>query len=221
MESLQRTKKAAKMLMIRFKELEKDEERENPKQADGLDWGELKKEFMNLFKFNAENRSWGMILKTSLIIFFTSLAPSLFDMGSDALSVYNLINGTTYTKYVPDLNHPCVNSSQCIHVGTYLRRNDNSSEVVYEEFECFERDPIWGYLSCVFIFLPGLLGGGCVWKGLHTGLCFLILPIFPFFVLTVKMIGLLNPGENWKILGKRCDFVEGSWESRFQLSLRL
>ena len=52
MESFQRTKKAAKMLMIRFKELEKDEERENPKQADGLDWGELKQEFRSLLKFN-------------------------------------------------------------------------------------------------------------------------------------------------------------------------
>ena len=164
--------------------------------ADGLDWEQLGEELRNLFKFNAENRSWSMIVKTSLVIFAIRLAPSLFDMGTDAFSVYDFINGTTYTKYVPDLNHPCVNSSQCIHVGTYLRRNDNSSEVVFEEFECFERDPIWGYLSCVFIFLPGLLGGGCVWKGLHTGLCFLILPIFPFFVLTVKMIGLLNPGEN-------------------------
>ena len=53
------------------------------KQADGLDWEELGEEFRNLFKFNAENRSWWTILKTSLIIFATSLAPSLFDMGTD------------------------------------------------------------------------------------------------------------------------------------------
>ena len=124
------------------------------------------------------------------------LLPTLFDMGTDALSTYKFINGTVYTKNVPDLNHTSVNSSLCTLVGTYFRNNGNLSEVVYYEFECFERDLLAGYMSLFFIFLPGLLGGGCVWKGLHTGLCFLILPIFPFFVLTVKMIGLLNPGEN-------------------------
>ena len=56
---------------------------------DGLNWGELAGEFKNLFKFSKENRSWWMIVKTSLIIFATSLAPSFFDMGSDALSTYN------------------------------------------------------------------------------------------------------------------------------------
>merc|ERR1712226_1048079 len=117
-------------------------------------------------------------------------------MGSDALSVYNFINGTTYMKYVPDLNHASLNSGLCNHVGTHLRRDGNLSEVDYEEVECFERDPIWGFMSLFFIF-------------------------FPFFVLTVKTIGLLNPGRNWKILARRCAFAEGVWESRFQLLLQL
>ena len=93
------------------------------KQADNLDWQELRKEFRNLFKFNKENRSWWTIVKASLVIFVTGLGPSLFDMGSDALSTYNFINGTVYTKKVPDLNHTSVNSSLCAHVGTYLRNN--------------------------------------------------------------------------------------------------
>ena len=91
------------------------------KSADGLNWEELREELRNVFKFNPENRSWGTIVKTSLIIFATSLVPSLFDMGSDAFSVYNFINGTTYTKKVNDLNHPSVNSNQCHHVGRLLR----------------------------------------------------------------------------------------------------
>merc|ERR1712112_464747 len=106
-----------------------------------------------------------------MVIIVTGLGPSLFDMGSEALSTYNFINGTTYTKYVPDLNHLSVNSSQCTHVGTHLRNNGNISEVVYLEVECFERDPIWGYMSLVFIFLPGL-GGLDVWKGLNRALFF-------------------------------------------------
>ena len=91
------------------------------KAADGLNWEELREELRNLFKFNPENRSWWTIVKTSLIVFATSLVPSLFDMGSDAFSVYNFINGTTYTKQVPDLNHPSVNSNQCHHDGRLLR----------------------------------------------------------------------------------------------------
>ena len=199
---------------------EPPQEQENGSLPDGLDWQELRKEFGNLFQFK-ENRSWWMIVRTSLIIFATSVGPSLFDMGSDGLSMYHFINGTTYTKYVPDLNH----SSQCTHVGTHLRNNGNRSEVVYLEVECFEQDPIWGYMSLFFMFLPGL-GGFAIWNGLKPCLLcswigWLTLPLFPFVLLTVKTIGVFNPGENWKILARRCSFVEGSWESRFQLLLQL
>ena len=84
-----------------------DEEKGNPwkfgKSTDGLNWKELGQELKNAFKFNPENRSWGVIVKTFLVIFATSSAPSFFDMGSDAFSVYNFIHGTTYTKYVPNI----------------------------------------------------------------------------------------------------------------------
>lgn len=201
---------------------EEDSDRVEDKAADGLDWEELRIEWRDLFKDNPENRSSWTFVKTSLIIFATSLLPSLFDMGSDALSVYDFINGTTYTKYVSDLSHLGLNSSQCNHVGSHLWRNgnDNYAKVVYEEVECFEQDPIWGYMSLFFILLPGIAGVE-VWKGSKTHLCFLTLPIFPFFVLTVKTIGLLNPGENWKLLSRRCAHAEGAFESKFQLLLQL
>ena len=83
---------------------EEDDDRVEDKAADGLDWEELRIEWRDLFKDNPENRFSWTFVKTSLIIFATSLLPSLFDMGSDALSVYDFINGTTYTKYVSDLN---------------------------------------------------------------------------------------------------------------------
>ena len=215
-------KDAENPIELLLDDLESIAEREDsPTQADGLDWVELAIELKNLFKFNTENRPWLTILKTSLIIFATSLVPSLFDMGSDAFSTYNFINGTTYTKYVPDLNHPSVNSSRCVHIGTYLRWDGNSSEVVYEEVECFERDPIWGYMSLVFIFLPGIVGA-MIWdSGPYYALCCLTLPIFPIFVLAVKTLGLFNPGQNWKILARRCAQAEGLCESQFQFLLQL
>ena len=192
------------------------------KSDDGLNWKELGQETKNVFKFNPENRSGGMIVKASLIIFATSLAPSLFDMGSDAFSVHNFIHGTTYTKYVSDLDHPSVNSSDCVHVGSYLKWNGNSSTVVYEEFECFEQDPIWGQMSLVFMFLPGIFGA-IVWKGAYRGvlLAFLTSPIFPLVALIVKTIELLNPGKNWKLLAKRLSTAEAMGESRCQFFLQL
>ena len=192
------------------------------KSDDGLNWKELGQETKNVFKFNPENRSGGMIVKASLIIFATSLAPSLFDMGSDAFSVHNFIHGTTYTKYVSDLDHPSVNSSDCVHVGSYLKWNGNSSTVVYEEFECFEQDPIWGQMSLVFMFLPGIFGA-IVWKGAYRGvlLAFFTSPIFPFVALIVKTMGLLNPGKNWKLLAKRLTTAEALGESRCQFFLQL
>ena len=69
-------------------------------------------------------------METFAIIFVTSLLPSLFDMGSDALSVQNFLHGSSFPKYV--------NSSQCTHVGSYLRINCNVSEVDYMEVKYFE-----------------------------------------------------------------------------------
>ena len=88
----------------------------------------------------------------------------------------------------------------------------------------------WGYMSLVFILLSGFCGT-LVWKGLAARRSYLVIlnycltcltfPIFPLFVLVVKTIGVFNPGENWKILARRCAYLEGSWESRFQLLLQL
>ena len=50
--------------------------REGEGAADGLDWDQLGEELRNLFKFNAENRSWSTIAKTSLVIFAIHLTPS-------------------------------------------------------------------------------------------------------------------------------------------------
>jgi len=112
-----------------------DSDKDSESRADGgtqkvpdyLDWEMLRRvELRNLFKFNTENRSWWTIVKTSLVIFVTGLGPSLFDMGSDALSTYNFINGTTYTKYVTDLNHSSVNSGLCTHVGLIFETMETS-----------------------------------------------------------------------------------------------
>ena len=40
-------------------------------------------------------------------------------------------------------------------------------------------------------------------------------------MITVKTIGLFNPGPNWKILAGRCAALEGSFESTFQFLLQL
>ena len=135
----------------------------------------------------------------------------------------NFINGTTYTKYVPDFNHSSVNDSQCTYVGPVDSvTNDNSSSL---KFVCFESDPIWGGVSLAFMFVPGL-AVLFFWfpkdhfKGFNYLTC-LALPFFPIALICVKTIALFNPGPNWKILAERFAVAEGEGESQYQFYLQL
>ena len=186
---------------------------------DGLVWEELGSELKGLFKVR---NPWWKRLKSFLVILAMSCLPTFFDMGSDTWSVFNFINGTIYTKHVPDFDHPSVNSSQCTYVGPDLMTSDNSSSNF--KFECFERDPIWGAMSLVFMFYPGLWVlqwyGKDRYKG-FKGLTFLAVPFFPLVLICVKVIGLFNPGPNWKILAERFAVQEGKFESAYQFCLQL
>jgi len=192
---------------------------------DGLVWEELGSELKGLFKVR---NPWWKRLKSFLVILAMSCLPTFFDMGSDTWSVFNFINGTIYTKHVPDFDHPSVNSSQCTYVGPDLMTSNNSSSDNSSsnlKFECFEQDPIWGAMSLVFMFLPGL-GVWFFWWGKDRnkgfkGLTCLAVPFFPFVLICVKVISLLNPGPNWKILAERFAVLEGKFESGMQFYLQL
>ena len=189
------------------------------KTEDGLVWEKLGPELVDIFKVR---NTWRNRITAFLVTLAMGYLPTLLDMGTDPLSVFNFINGTTYTKYVPNFNHSSVNSSQCTYVGPGDNMtNDNSSSL---KFDCFERDPIWGGVSLAFMFVPGL----AVWgfcgseykKGFNYLTC-LALPFFPIALICVKTIALFNPGPNWKILAQRFTVAEGTFESTFQFYLQL
>ena len=222
-------------------EAKKEKFKEGVKETlkDNLDWGVLYKEIKNLVR-KQQSRSWKEIVKLFAMTLALTLLPTLFDIGTDSLTLNGFINGAYYTKYVPSINHPsvnCTNDPDCIscrHVARRLKIAPNSSEEVeYEEFECLEKDPIWGYLSLTLIFLPGFLGAAVlgdgagigIWLGLGCGsVCFLGLlcwPFFPLFAVIVKILELFKPGPNWTLLTKRFTVAEANIESKYQFLLQL
>ena len=188
------------------------------------------KELQNLFRENRK-RSWKARTKYFCTALVVGLLPTLFDIGTDGLSVFSFLHGTTYIKNVPDLNHSSVNCSTgdehcvwCENIGRHLKISANTTEVVYEEFECFEKDPIWGYMTLVFMFLPGLLCISVTWQEKSSGFKafgLLFLPLFPVFAVIVKILEMFNPGPSWTLLAQLLSTAEAKTEAQFQFMLQL
>ena len=193
------------------------------------------------------NHFFGHFARVLLI----GLVPSFFDLFTDSLNAKNFIFGTFYTKQIQNMTE--FNRDICKHIGTYIRYTTttelNSSsedlciskfstdlkkpEVVYEEVSCFEVDKIWGWMTFVFILLPGfgLSLNIAMWinskKNTNKGwaLIPLILPFacasFPFILVLVKLVTLVNAGPEWEKVANSITALEGRWESSFQLILTL
>ena len=214
-----------------------------------IDFKILKEEFSlkKIWRDRTLNHFFGHFARVLLI----GLVPSFFDLFTDSLNAKNFIFGTFYTKQIQNMTE--FNRDICKHVGTYIRYTTttelNSSsedlciskfstdlkkpEVVYEEVSCFEVDKIWGWLTFVFILLPGfgLSLNIAMWinskKNTNKGwaLIPLILPFacasFPFILVLVKLVTLVNAGPEWEKVANSITALEGRWESSFQLILTL
>ena len=94
-------------------------------------------------------------------------------------------------------NHSCKNIGRFVVVA-----EDGTESVDYYQYQCFERDLIWGCWTLAFMFVPGLWAGA-IWNGLlpqklvsirlYTFLWVLTIPFFPLVVLGIKTAGLINP----------------------------
>ena len=78
---------------------------------------------------------------------------SFVDISTDGLTAKSFIRGANYTKWVKNLSDPA-NHDGCVHTGRFTSFNP-SPEIEYEEIVCFEQDPIWGWVTVGFMFLPG------------------------------------------------------------------
>ena len=222
-----------------FKEQEIDEIAEN---ADGLSWEDLKQEFTWDKIWN--DRSRKDIVKNFTIVFFVGLLPTVFDLVTDSLSIRDFIGGSVYVKRIRNMTILNINNtrgatqldnvsnpfdpsaSECIHTGSYIEYTDAGPVTQYEVIECFEKDPIWGYMMLIFIFLlPGMMGARNIWSGTGSNctrtMMFLSGPVFPFLVIWAKLVALVNPGEEWKKFTFRLTAAEGSFESTTSFILQL
>ena len=119
------------------------------------------------------------------------------------MSGFTYIFGADYIKNVDNEDDPSVADNDlttCRQLGHFWA-NDKEN-IDYYQYQCFERDPIWGCWTLAFMFVPGLWAGA-IWNGLlpqklvsirlYTFLWVLTIPFFPLVVLGIKTAGLINP----------------------------
>ena len=178
------------------------------------------------------SRTLGEIFKHFFTALIISAIPTYYDMFSDSYAAKSFIQGANFTKYVTNLSDPAFHE-KCVHVGRYTTFQPEE-EIQYEEIECFETDVIWGGVTVLLIFLPGLYFAWDVSniiaavmenKGAILPLFLLLfLPsmlCFPVVLILVKLVGLVNPGPEWKSTTVLLTGMEGELESSMQLLLTL
>ena len=87
---------------------------------------------------------------------------------------------------------------------------------------------IWGWTTLVIIFFPGLFFSVWISKAFNINsgcLTCCLYPVgyilFPLILVAVKIVGLLNPGQEWKRFTVKITSFEGDFESSLQMLLSL
>ena len=204
-------------------------------EAKQLNWEALKAEFT--WEKLWTNRTWKDIFGHFAKVLFLTVIPTLFDMTTDALNGINFIVGTDYMKRAVNLSDPL--NQNCTHIGTHLKHpGHGESWIEYEDLSCHEKDPNWGYLSLVFIFLSGADSTNIfVWPRIQKAwkadqhctaffwaICWFIstplaCSVFPLVLVGVHLCALLNAGPEMEKLTFVVTAMEGSCEAILQFLL--
>ena len=191
---------------------------------------------IDLFKLKTElkcsKKSFASIAK----IFLISSVPSLFDLVMDNINAYTYFTGKHYTKIVANdtdasITPGYMNSTKnCTLIGE--RQNYVTNEKYYV-YECFEIDQIWGMLTLLFVYAPGLMIMSRILPLMTSEsfvkhivcplrwVLFILTPInFPIQLLIVKLIHPFA-GEEWSKMGSLYSAVEAGIEGSAQLILQL
>ena len=130
-----------------------------------INWRALAAEFTweNLWT----KRDYKSIGKHFLVSFCTGLFFSGFDIFTDGSSGFTFIFGADYIKNVASPNDTSVaDNTSCKNIGRFVVvAEDGAESVDFYQYQCFERDPIWGCWTLAFMFVPGLWAG-VIWNGL-------------------------------------------------------
>ena len=198
---------------------------------DGINFSAMRGEF-TIQKLWRE-RTWKQILGHFFVALVFGALGSFIDIGTDGFAAKSFIHGANYTKRVTNLSDPA-NHENCVRTGFFTSLDQGlGPKVENEEIVCFEKDLVWGWVTVALMFVPpGFVmavdsAKAIVEKKLCLEICLrflLILPsiaLFPFVLLVVKLVSLVNPGLEWKKVNARITGYEGSWESSLQMILTL
>ena len=119
-----------------------------------INWEALKVELTKEKQWTSK-AWWKSIQNNLLISFSTGFFFSAFDLITDGTSGFTYIFGADYIKNVNDKNDSSVADSEGCKILGHFQAIDRDSKD-YCQYQCFERDPIWGSLTLIFMFVPGL-----------------------------------------------------------------
>jgi len=150
----------------------------------------------------------------------------------DISAGYEYIFGTYYIKRIYD--NATQLDSTC--------RNITGFGLTNGKHECFEKDPVWGTLSLVLLFLPGIFWSLGIFIQWATYLrrkspkvydnkrrfFFFFIPLaavclvtFPFQLMTISLISCFNNQDHWMTLTSKVGIAEGFFNAHFQFLLQL
>jgi len=202
-------------------------EKKRTKTPTKLNFGVMAEEFGPDKLWN--NRTSAEIWTTFGINLCVGLLPTLFDLSMDSLAVNDYITGTYYVKA------PMANETGLVNATGNCRLNSQNAT------ECFEKDPIFGYVTLTCFFFPGF--GFSFWTFLSlsnflrgtdytfrqnlcfflffTPLAFLSAVTFPFQLLIVNIVALINGGTQWTTLTAKYSIAEGLYDASIQFCVQL
>ena len=203
---------------------EGESEKKKTKTSTKLNFGVMAEEFGRDQLWN--NRTSSEIWETFGINLCVGLLPTLFDLGMDSLAVNDYFTGTYYVKsHLAPLRNE---SGKC-------RVNSNNYT------ECFERDPVFGYVTLTCFFFPGF--GFSFWTFLSLSnflrgtdfnfrqnfyfflffapLALLSAITFPLQLLIVNIVALFNGGTQWTTLTAKYSIAEGLYDASIQFCVQL
>jgi len=209
-------------------------EKEKQTLSAKLDFGEMAKEFNKRDLWSERTNS--DIKMHFTINFIVGLLPTIFDVGMDSLAVNDYLTGTYYVKNGEGFTCNQTHQEYPPKVTEIVIKNVSTTQI-----ECFEKDPYFGYVTLFFLFFPGL--GFSFWTFLslsnflrgsdntfRQNICFflffsplslIVTTTFPFQLLLVNLVSLVNNGDQWTLLTTKYSVAEGLYDASLQFCVQL
>ena len=246
-----------------FKKEKSKDLRNYSKVSTKIDFDELKNEFKvdggqeprRHWHYQAQKRNGEKcpeLLSTVLIGIIFTLIPNCAIV-LDYTAAYEYLTGTYYIKNVPVFISAEINPDY--HPGRILGKSPLNQSADCHDYEpgfftpscenckvCFEKDEIYGILTLVFNFLPGIFWSSAIFNRYWNHLvekdrdfydrkrmfvfCYIPLLVvsivtFPLQLVIISLISVFNDQYQWSLLTARVGIAEGLFNSHAQFLLQM